>query len=233
MTAWPGRPGDVQHVAFKNLPAKKVSLEPRTDARGRWYFGTAESRSPSRLADAGAFVAVCLRWCSPPSKPAQKVVDALAPLKAAREVGRIESARGEEFGFKQPGVHGHRGHRRQRASSPRWVGPRPTGAIGTFRDEATSVVYSTHGDFLRDVELGDMGLSERDVHDFQDPDILSVRIVGGGKSREVLRRGPTSKRIWSDPSSPDKADETVSNWLNKVDRLHAPRSTPRTFPRAA
>ncbi|HEY4012380.1 MAG TPA: DUF4340 domain-containing protein [Polyangiaceae bacterium] len=214
VTAWAGRPDDVQRIALES-PAKKVSLEPRTDARGRWYFGTAESRSPRP--DAGL--------SSPPVpvvfasvESAQKIVDALAPFKALREIGRIDSARCEEFGFKEPAstvivTIGGAEHRLALG------GTTPNGSDRYVRDEATSVVYSTHGDFLRDLELGEMALSEHELHDFQDPDILSVRIVGMGKSREVVRRGPPTKRIWADAASPDKADETVSNWLNKVDRL--------------
>jgi hypothetical protein len=215
VTAWSGRPEDVQHVALES-PAKKVSLEPRTDARGRWYFGTAESMSPPR-GDAGvSSPSVPVVFAS--VEPAQKVVDALASLKAVREVGRIDRARNEEFGFKDPAstvIVTLGGAERRLALG----GPTPNGSDRYVRDESTSVVYSIHGDFLRDLELGEMGLSEHDLHDFQDPDILSVRIVGMGKSRELLRRGPSTKRIWADPASPDKADETVSNWLNKVDRL--------------
>jgi hypothetical protein len=215
VTAWNGRPDDVRSIAFDS-PAKTVSIEPRTDTRGRWYFGTAESKL--RIAVDGGLSSTPKPVVFASVEPAQKIVDALAPFKALREVGRIDAARSEEFGFKEPAstlvvTIGGAEHRLALG------GPTPNGNDRYVRDETTSIVYSTRGDFLRDIELGEMGLSERDLHDFQDPEILSVRIVGAGKSREALRRGPATKRIWADPASPDKPDETVSNWLNKVDRL--------------
>src|SRR5260370_24097186 len=98
-------------------------------------------------------------------------------------------------------------------------GPTPSGADLYLRDESSGYVYAAQGEFLRDLEAGETSLLERELHDFQDPDIDSLRVIAGGKTREVLRRGPPTKRIWADPGSPDKADETISNWLSKVDPL--------------
>jgi hypothetical protein len=149
---------------------------------------------------------------------AQKVAEALAPFKALRQIGRIDGARAGEFGLKEPAstlvaTIGGKEHRLAIG------GPTPSGADRYVRDETSGYVYAAHGEFLRDLEAGETSLLERDLHDFQDPDIESLRVVAGGKTREVLRRGPPTKRIWADPGSPDKADETVSNWLSKVERL--------------
>jgi hypothetical protein len=34
-----------------------------------------------------------------------------------------------------------------------------------------------------------------------------------------VRGGPENKKFWADPSDKEKADETVGNWMQKVDRL--------------
>ena len=34
-----------------------------------------------------------------------------------------------------------------------------------------------------------------------------------------MHKGPDTKRVWADPKDPDKADETVGNWLGKLNRL--------------
>jgi hypothetical protein len=161
---------------------------------------------------------------------AQKVAEALAPLKAIREIGRIESGRADEFGFKEPTstlavVIGGSEHRLAIG------GPTPSGGNRYVRDEATGVVYAVRGDFVRDLESAENSLPEREMHEFQDADILSVRLISGGKAREILRRGPATKRIWADPATPDTPDETVANWLSKVDRLQ-PTDAMSELPRA-
>jgi hypothetical protein len=79
--------------------------------------------------------------------------------------------------------------------------------------------YATKAESLRDLVTGESALAEHDLHGFKDPEIQRVKVLALGKTREVLRRGPDNKRIWADPKDPDKADETVGNWLGKIDRL--------------
>jgi hypothetical protein len=95
----------------------------------------------------------------------------------------------------------------------------PGGADRYVRDLATGEGYAVKGDFLRDLVTGETALSEHDLHGFKDPEIDRIRVTAHGKTRQILRRGPDNKRIWTDPASPDKADETVANWLGKTDRL--------------
>jgi Domain of unknown function (DUF4340) len=215
VTIWRGRSEDVQRITFESA-VRRISLESRTDAQGRWFFGT-EQLVVAISPDAGTPAAP--KTTSFASTTAgQKIAQALAPFKALREVGRVESARAGEFGFKEPApsmtavVAGKEHHLTM-------GGATPGGGDRYVRDDASGIVYAVKSDFVRDLESGEAALLERDVHDFQDADVASVRIVGGGKTREVLRRGPTTKRVWADPSSPESAEETVSNWLSKVDRL--------------
>ena len=215
VSVWSGRPDDVQRITFESS-AKKITLESRVDAYGHWFSGSAQWVT-SASADAGATTA-------PKTTPfvsvtsAQKIADALAPFKALRQIGRVDVARAGEFGLKEPASTlianiGGKEHRLAVGSAT------PNGTDRYVRDEGSGYVYAAKGDLVRDLEAGETSLLERELHDFQDPDLVSLRIVAGGKTREVLRRGPPTKRIWADPGSPDKADETVSNWLSKVDRL--------------
>jgi hypothetical protein len=107
----------------------------------------------------------------------------------------------------------------------------PGGGDRYVRDETSGVVYVVKADVTRDLESGEATLTEREPHEFKDPDIESIRVLARGKTREVLRRGPPSKRIWADASDPEKADETVSNWVAKVDRLR-PGEYPTAQPSA-
>jgi hypothetical protein len=227
VTVWSASPDDVSHVEFESK-GKRVTLDARKDPLGRWFVGT--SVSPAvQLVDAGApppprtasFVSV---------SQAAKLAEALAPLRAVREVGKIGDDRAPEFGMKEP----------EGTLSVTIAGKEHKLAIGAHtpgggdryvREEASGVVYVVKADVTRDLESGDAALTEREPHEFKDPDVESIRVMARGKSREVLRRGPSSKRIWADPSDPDKADETVSNWIAKVDRLR-PADYPASQPNA-
>ncbi len=215
VTVWSARSGDVEHIAFESK-GKKVSLDAHKDAQGRWFSGSSEAPAPL-AADAGApalprvvsFVSVA---------QAEKVTEALAPLKALREIGKIGDDRAAEFGLKEP--DGTLSVTISGKEHKLTVGAHtPGGGDRYVRDEASGAVFAVKGDATRDLESGEGTLSEREPHAFKDADIESIRVLGRGKSREVLRRGPTSKRIWADPSDPERADETVSNWVAKVDRL--------------
>jgi hypothetical protein len=221
VTIWSGRPAEVSRIAF-DAKSKKISLEARSDAQGRWFLGTAETPATpdAHAADAGLPAA--------PAAPkvvtfvsvgqTTKLVEALAPLKGVREVGRIGDDRSAEFGLKDPdGTLSVTMAGKERRLT--LGGHTPGGGDRYVRDDASTLVYVVKGDVTRDLEAGEGALSERDLHEFKDGEIDSIRVVARGKSREVLRRGPESKRIWADPSDPEKADETVSNWIAKVDRL--------------
>ncbi len=215
VTIWNARPSDIEHMMFESK-GKVVRLDAHKDALGTWFSGIADvagRESP----DAGS---------SQPTKKtallsvtaANKLAEVMAPLRGLRELGKVGEARAAEFGLKEP--DGSLSVTIAGTEHKLILGGRtPGGADRYVRDPGSTVVYVIKGDVTRDLEAGETTLVEREVHDFKDPDIESVRIGARGKTREVLRRGPDSKRIWSDPSAPDTGDETVSNWIAKVDRL--------------
>jgi Domain of unknown function (DUF4340) len=203
------RAADLERVDLK-AKVRNVLLEAKKDGAGRYFVGTSETTSFS--GDAGSekiatFISV---------GGGDKLADALAPLRAVREVGQVDDERAAEFGLKDPegtlsytvGGKEHRFALGSRIGNDRYV-----------RDEQSAVVYVLKGDVTRDLEGGEAFLAERELHGFKDPDLVSVKILARGKTRSVLRRGPDSKRIWADPADPEKADETVSNWFAKIDRL--------------
>jgi hypothetical protein len=217
VTVWNARAADVERIAFDSK-GRKVTLDARSDAQGRWFLGTSESPGAQPASpDAGApapprvvtFVSV---------GQAAKAAEALGPLKALREVGKVGDDRSAEFGLKEPEgslVVTFAGKARTLTIG----GRTPGGGDRYVRDDGSGTVYVVKGDATRDLESGEGTLTERETHSFKDPDVESIRILARGKARDLLRRGPDSKRIWTDPSDPDKADETVSNWVAKVDRL--------------
>ena len=215
VTVWSGRSTDVERVAFE-AKGKTVVLVAKKDALGSWYLGTVEP-SAQKAPDAGVAAAV------KPSTfvsvgPGEKVAAALAPLRALRDIGKVSGDRDVEFGLKDPAgtltvdVSGKQ-HRLIVG------GPTPGGADRYVRDEASGEVYAVKGEAVKSLESGESALTEHELHEFKDAEIESVRVIAHGKKRVVLRRGPENKRIWADPSDPEKADETAGNWLSKVDRV--------------
>jgi Domain of unknown function (DUF4340) len=232
VTVWSGRAEVIESIAFQSK-TKSVSLAARKDGQGVWFFGTVTTNPPT--ADGGAPVA---------PKPvtfasvgaADKVAHALAPFRATREIGRVGNDRAAEFGLRDPDgtLDVSVGGQKHRLTLG---GPAPGGKDRYVKDDASGIVYAAKGDFVRDIEAAESALVERELHEFKDPDVQSARIVAHGKSREVLRRGPDGKRIWSAPAAPDQADETLANWMAKIERLRPneylpePKSPPESVVR--
>ncbi len=203
VTVWNGRASDVERIAFE-AKGKTTTLESKKDAQGRWFAGKIDGApKPVELVSVAA---------------GERIAEALAPLKAVREIGRVEGERAADFGMNEP--DGKLRVRVAGAEHELTVGAKtPGGGDRYVKDDASGIVYVVRGDAVRDLEAGEGTLAEHDLHAFKDADVESVRITARGKSREALRRGPESKRIWADPSDPDRLDETLANWLAKIDRL--------------
>ncbi len=210
---WGGKPADVERIRY-DAKGKRVSIDARADATGRFFVGTVEK---DKAPDAGAAA-------SPPTTTfvsvaaATKLTEALAPLRATRALGKLDPARAADFGLATPEatltvrVAGQEHELTLGAATP-------GGADRYALDRARGELYVVKGDPLRDAESPETRLLERDPHAWKDADVTSARIEAAGKAREVARGGTEAKRFWSDPASRDKADETLGNWMSKLDRL--------------
>src|SRR5262249_39670424 len=87
------------------------------------------------------------------------------------------------------------------------------------KDAATGEIYALKGDLVRDLESADSRLVERDLHEWKDNDVQTATLTAGGKSREMARGGADTKRFWADKAARDTNDETLGNWMSKLDRL--------------
>ena len=61
-------------------------------------------------------------------------------------------------------------------------------------------------------------LVERELHRFEPDEVTRARIVKGGDARE-LSRIEDKKDGWASAASPGVLDETVGNWMTKLERL--------------
>lgn len=222
VAVWPGRPADVERVTYESK-TRTVRLDARTDGAGRYFLGTVEKESPAPYVhgDAGA---------QPPAPSARttvafvsvgagaKLTEALGPLKALRALGRIPDNRATEFGLAEPEgtiVVNLAGKERKLFIG----GTTPGGGDRYVREATSGEVYVLKGEPIRNLEGGDTFLIEHDLHEWKDAEVARARIDAGGKSREIVRGGPETKRFWANPSSPDTNDETLGNWMSKVEHV--------------
>jgi hypothetical protein len=217
VTVWRGRADDVTHVAFEGKN-RTLSLDAKKDDRGRYFVGSAERPAPPPVGDAGAPAAAPTKTVLLSVAGGKKLAEALAPLKALRDVGKPAPDRAADFGLAEPEgtlkvTIGGAEHQLVIG------GPTPGGSDRYVKDPSSGEVYAVTGDVFRDVESPDIRLLERELHDFKDAEIQRVHIAAGGKARDLVHGGAELKRIWADAASPEQNDETAGNWMAKLDRL--------------
>src|SRR6185369_2671831 len=98
-------------------------------------------------------------------------------------------------------------------------GPTPGGGDRYVKDAASGEAYVLKGEAIRNLEGADSMMVEREVHEWKDADVTVAKVIAGGKSRELVRGGTEAKRFWADAASRDTNDETLGNWMNKLERL--------------
>jgi hypothetical protein len=225
VVVWTGRSADVERVSYEGK-SKKVLVEAKKDAEGRYFTGSVEkdppAPAPAKGADAGAPPAapggkVTVTFVS--VGPGEKLADALGTLKALRALGKIGDDHAADFGLAEPEATvvvrvGGVDHKLLLGAST------PGGGDRYVRDGASNEVYVLRGEPLRNLESADSLLLERDLHEWKDADVSRAHIEAGGKGRDVVRGGPDNKRFWADAGSADVNDETLGNWMTKLERLH-------------
>lgn len=238
VVVWQGRAADISRIAYEGK-SKKVSLEAQKDAEGIFFVGsvdkevTVAKKPDENAADAGA-VDAGEAGAPEPAVPApvkersvtafvsvsgaQKLTEQLAPLKALRGIGRLGEERAAEFGLKEPeGTLSVLIGTTERKLI--FGAATPGGGDRYAKDPATGEVYAIKGDIFRSLDNAESNLIERGLHEWTEADVGSVTISAQGKTRKLLRAGPEGKRFWADPSAPETNDETVGNWMSKLERL--------------
>jgi hypothetical protein len=221
VTVWSGKPSDLSRVHYESK-TKTVDLDAKKDDAGRYFVGLVKltKKDPPPDADAGA-------PATPKSNEpvtlvsvgeAQKLAELVAPLKALRALGKIASDREAEFGLSEPDGTltlqiGGTEHKLVIGAST------PGGADRYVRDGQSGEVFAIKGDVVRPLESAESRMVERDLHEWKDADVGSAKVTAGSKSRDMIRGGTEGKRFWADTSAPDTNDETLGNWVSKLDRL--------------
>jgi Domain of unknown function (DUF4340) len=220
---WPGSPDSVTALSFES-PTRKVRIEPKKDALGRWYVGTVDKDEPAFVSSPHGAAGG-----APPSAPthtsvrfvaikaADDLVKSLAPLHALRAVGKVEGSRAEEFGLDKPDgtLRLTVGGKPQSLT----IGGATPGGSERYAKSGTGDVYAISGDIVQNLLFAESRLPERDLQPFKPEEATRVRVSKAGKSRD-LSRVPEKNEGWADSATPTKLDETAGNWMTKLGRLH-------------
>jgi Domain of unknown function (DUF4340) len=227
---WSGRVSDLSRIEYRT-EKKVVTLEPKEDEAGRYFIGTIET-TPEKpkpvAADAGAPAA---EHPAPHAVPANtepkrfisltkgsELADSLATLKATRVLGKIAPERIPDFGFDKTDLGELKVVLAGKEHTLQLGEKTPGGSDRYVRNTATGEAYVISGSIANDLTAADNRLIEREFHDFGDEKVGKVVIKTATGSREVVRHA-VEKDFWAHPESPDTKDETVSNWMTKLDRL--------------
>ncbi len=234
VTVWQGRPADVEKLVYEGKKGKRLELSAKKDDLGRYFVGAVEkdktAPKPAADPDAGTPEPAAAEKTVTglvSIGPAEKLFDLLAPLRAIRSVGQVAADREGEFGLAEPEgtlVLTLKGAEKKLV----FGGPTPGGGDRYARDPQNGEVYVVKSDIFRNVDTPETSLQERDLHEWKDTEIVSAKLTAAGKTRTIVRGGEGAKRFWAAEAAKETPDETLGNWMAKVDRLR-----PTEFPQAA
>jgi hypothetical protein len=256
---WGGPVQSVERVEFDS-GKQRVLVEPKSDAAGRYYIGTVEDivqpKEPAKestpAADAGAEAKPADphdphggHGHEPPSKPedstpkpprrfislekGEDLVKSVSTMKASRVIGKLPEDRLAQFGLDKDDkgslkvVMGGKEHRLVLGDKT------PGGNDRYVKSPDSGEAYVIPGSIVDDLTSAESRLLQREFHNWEDSDITKVVIRAGDASREVVRV-PEEKDFWAAPDSPQTKDETVSNWMTKVNRLRVTTYVEDTAP---
>lgn len=223
---WPGTPDQVQEVRFE-AKTGTLSIEPRQDSFGKYFIGhvkkAAQAPEPKKDGDQSQSEPT-----PPPNEPkvaqfiatkeGEQLVDSVAPLRALRVLGKVSGGQKTDFGLdKEEGkLYVRIGGKEHRLV---FGGTTPGGSDYYVTEPATGNAYVVAGSIFRDLTSADQRLLERNLHGFEDSAVKRVKISLGTSTRELVR-STDNKEFWSKPDSPKQKDETATNWMTKVSRVH-------------
>jgi hypothetical protein len=237
---WSGSPENVESIALETKK-RKVRVEPKSDGAGRYYvmrLEKEESATPHNPHGEGEGdehgheetgqtppPATSGAPAAPPKlekqafigvKAAGETIDKLSHMGAVRALGKLDAGRTADFGLDQPEAT-----LKVKIDGKEHVltvgGNTPGSAERYAKYGATGEVFAISGDLMQGLQFADTRLMEREFHAFEDEAVTRIRVTKGSKSRELVRVAG-KQNAWADAATPAKADETVVNWLSKLER---------------
>lgn len=231
-----GAPGEVTVVDAPARALERLRYEDETrfvelfrDAKadGELWVRLGTKPPPPPAASAAPDAGTEVQASVPPAPPrelranevARKLFARFAPLKASRGLGALDAAKLAEVGLAQSV---------RKLTLTLGDGARvftlanPPGGWGSpyLRSEADGHVFLLGPSLMPDLEAGASQLVDRRLHTFESGTYDTVVVTQGGASRTFLASGQAPAPVTLAPKdAPDKPDEFVRNWHERVWRL--------------
>jgi len=221
---WPGPADALARISYE-AEGQKVTILPAKDSVGQYaVVEVTRAAKPTAAGVAGGGAADDSSISKPPETKrfisvdeAEKLLSTMAPAKSYRSLGKIDPARLVDYGLDKPesklsvDVAGNTYRLEVGALTP---------GSGDYyvRDPDTGQVHTFSAEQIGKLKFSESRLLEHDLHGFNADDVRAVEVVAGGKKRRAVR-AEGKPNAWADPATPMVVDETVGNWLLKVQRL--------------
>lgn len=178
--------------------------------------GTAPAAAPPPIHDVKETVTVkSFRG----SDAAMDLFGSFGPLRAIRALGQVDDKKAKELGFPESKKKLTVVAKGQTTEFT--LGSTSYGGGDSYARDGQGRAYLLSQRIIADFEFAESRLMERRLHRFERGDFDRVEIAVGGKKRVLLqqkRQDPTNY-YFTDAATPDKRDDTMKNWMDKVLRI--------------
>lgn len=152
-----------------------------------------------------------------------EVLEKVAPLKAVRRLGKLTNEQLEEFELDDP--EGSLELELTEGTRRFEVGARTFGAGSHYYvlDGESGEAYLFSSKLIRDLDMAQSRLMQRELHRFEPGDAASAVVAAGTKRLELTQRNRHSQqeRAWVEAERPESESKTVTNWMRQLERLRA------------
>ena len=185
---------------------------------------------------AGPLVAPTAPAASPPTPPvemkdvttvkeyrgndaATELLGLFGPLKALRALGTIDDAKAKELGLTDS--------KKSLTVSAKGLnykfvlGGTSYGSGDYYVRDAQGQVFLLSQRIIADFEFADSRLMERRLHRFERADFDRIEVKVGDKTRSIVQGGRQNPQgfFFAEAATPDKRDDSLKNWVEKLLRL--------------
>ncbi|MFH0902499.1 MAG: DUF4340 domain-containing protein, partial [Pseudomonadota bacterium] len=245
---WQGKAEQIELVLFENA-RQRITVERRPDGSSSYLWGsvkairkppakpTADAATATR--DAGPGEAIT----TSPEEPAaeteaksaaetenarefpvgeagEKLFERLGSLMANRDLGPARPEQLADLGFGESSAK--MSVRIGSTTHELTIGSSVYGSSDRYAmSSAAGRVYIVPSDAVSPIENAEGSLSERKLHRFSTSDVAKVVIKAGGKEKVLVRRvvENSQETQWADAESPTQANQTLDNFMNRIDNL--------------
>lgn len=150
---------------------------------------------------------------------ADKMLLQFSPLRALRAIGTVDEAKAKELGLvdtKKELLISARGQTYAFA-----IGNTSYGSGDYYAKDGQGRVFLLSHNLIGDFEFAESRMMERRLHRFSQPDFTRVEVSVNGKTRTLQqqKREDAQNYFFADQSTPDKRDDSLKNWVDKVLRM--------------